>query len=154
MFHCNSIERHLDMDRCRKYFDCGHGDGGQQRPGYILLERGDAEVGAKPNLVVKPLTAGEGLFPTSPHFFKKEKAMPELDVKATHKDFVTPFDAHEQVTRGPHTFSKDEGYKANPDFEASEFPKAVDHVEGNEGQLEPVIARDEDHESELREGAK
>ncbi len=37
--------------------------------------------------------------------------MPELDGKATHKDFVTPFDAHEKVVRGPHTHSVKEGYQ-------------------------------------------
>jgi hypothetical protein len=70
----------------------------------------------------------------------------KLDGTETPKP--TPFDAHEQATRVPHTFSKEEGYKADPEFKASEYPKAIAH---DEETGEPVIAKDEDHEAELLE---
>jgi hypothetical protein len=65
----------------------------------------------------------------------------------------TPFDAHEKVVRAPHTFvpvanasveaHDAAGYKADPDFEASEYPKAIDHdpVTG-----EPVIINSKEEE--------
>jgi hypothetical protein len=75
----------------------------------------------------------------------------KLDGTETPKP--TPFDAHEQVVRGPHTFVpvKDAsveaheaaGYKADPDFESSEYPKAIAH---NEANTEPVIANSEEEE--------
>lgn len=46
----------------------------------------------------------------------------------------TAFDAHEQVVRQPHTHSLEDGYQPDTEFEATEYPKAVDHVEG-----EPVV---------------
>lgn len=80
--------------------------------------------------------------------------MSKLDGTETLKP--TPFDAHEQVVRQPHTFvpvknasveaHEAAGYQADPDFEASEYPKAVDHREDGE----PVVARDADHEAELK----
>jgi hypothetical protein len=60
--------------------------------------------------------------------------MPELDGTATHKDFVTPFDAHDKVLR-------DSG-----DYEYQEYPKAIAH---NEDNTEPVVAYDRKHEAEL-----
>ena len=50
--------------------------------------------------------------------------MPKLDGTETHKNFLTPFDAHEQAVRGPHEFvpvknasveaHEASGYKAKP----------------------------------------
>ena len=91
----------------------------------------------------------------------------KLDGTETPKP--TPFDATEQVVRGPHTFvpvanasveaHEAAGYKADPDFEPAEYPKAVDHVnvggfmtvtgETVGGHLEPVIANSADHEAAL-----
>ena len=63
--------------------------------------------------------------------------MAELDGKAKHSEFITPFDAHDKVVR-------DSGA-----YEHQEYPKAVAH---NESNTEPVIANDADHEAELAEG--
>ena len=59
--------------------------------------------------------------------------MPKLDGTETHKDLLTPFDAHEQVTRGTHTHGPD-GYQPAK-HEHREFPKAIDHDENGE----PII---------------
>lgn len=56
----------------------------------------------------------------------------------------TPFDAHEQIVRGPHEHTKD-GYVAK-EAEFAEYPKAVAH-DPETGA--PVIAKDADHEAEL-----
>lgn len=68
----------------------------------------------------------------------------------TEKITATPFDAHEQVARASHEHTAD-GLVAK-EYEHQEYPKAVDHVEGKDGQLEPVVAKDADHEAELLEG--
>ena len=83
----------------------------------------------------------------------------KLDGTETPKP--TPFDATEQVVRGPHTFvpvanasveaHEAAGYKADPDFEPSDYPKAVAH---NENNTEPIIATSADHEAELAEKAE
>lgn len=68
-----------------------------------------------------------------------------LDGTATHADSLTPFNAHEQATRGTHVPTAIDG----PDLSAGEqYPKAVDHVE-IDGHLEPVIANDAKHEKQL-----
>ena len=57
--------------------------------------------------------------------------MPELDGKAKHHEFLTPYDAHDKVLRAP-----------IPDYVHQEYPKAVDHVQKEnapEGHYEPVI---------------
>lgn len=82
--------------------------------------------------------------------------MAELDGKATHKDFITPFDAHEQVVREQHEFKDGAYVKADPvhtlgengPVPLHEYPKAVAHDEKGE----PVIAKDVDHEAELTKG--
>lgn len=61
---------------------------------------------------------------------------PELDGTAGHKDFVTPYDAHDTVLRD------------SSDYQHQEYPKAVAHDEKGE----PVIANDADHEAELAQG--
>lgn len=78
----------------------------------------------------------------------------KLDGTETPKP--TPFDAHEQVVRNTHSFSKEEGYvKADPTHTTDEkgepvalheYPKAIAHDEENK---EPVVAKDADHEAEL-----
>ncbi len=58
--------------------------------------------------------------------------MPKLDGKDEIKP--TAFDAHEQVTRGHHTHSAEEGYQP-AEYEHSEYPKHVgDVVVANEGE--------------------
>lgn len=68
--------------------------------------------------------------------------MPELDGKATHEDFITPFDAHDKVVR-------DSG-----DYEHQEYPKAVDHVQkpgAPEGHFEPILQNEPAEEEEEEE---
>jgi len=70
----------------------------------------------------------------------------------------TPFDAHEQVVRAPHTHEapanasaeahEASGYKP-ADYEHQEYPKAVAH---DKETGDPVIAKDEAHEAELLAG--
>lgn len=67
----------------------------------------------------------------------------KLDGSETPKP--TPFDAHEQVVRSSHEHGAD-GYVA-AEYTHQEFPKAVAHTEAGE----PIIAKDADHEDELRE---
>ena len=71
--------------------------------------------------------------------------MPNLD----GKDPVTPtpFDAHEQATRGTHVPTEIDS--PDPDLsKIQEYPKAVDHVDHPSGVgKEPVIALDRDHEA-------
>lgn len=87
---------------------------------------------------------------------------PKLD--GTDKITPTPFDAHEQVVRSQHDYSKESGYTpAEPvaliqgekaGIAKNEYPKAVDHVDkadAPEGHKEPVIATDEDHEEKLED---
>jgi hypothetical protein len=62
--------------------------------------------------------------------------MPKLDGTETIKP--TPFDAHDTVLR------------AGNESEHKEHPKAIDHVAMPDGHLEPVVARDADHEAELK----
>ena len=57
----------------------------------------------------------------------------------------TPFDAHEQVVRSHHAHGKD-GY-VGKNYKHQEYPKAVAHTEAGE----PVVAKDANHEDELRE---
>jgi hypothetical protein len=81
--------------------------------------------------------------------------MPNLDGTETLKP--TPFDAHEQVVRGPHAFDKDNGYvTTDPVHDEDgeplhEFPKAVAH---DPETGEPVVAKDAAHEAELLKGDK
>lgn len=68
-----------------------------------------------------------------------------LDGSLTHAEALTPFDAHEQATRGTHVPTAVD----SADLPAGEqYPKAVDHVEVD-GHLEPVVAKDAKHEKEL-----
>ena len=65
----------------------------------------------------------------------------------------TPFDAHEQAVRGTHVETTENSPDKNPKT-VQEFPKAVDHVQKPDapaGHLEPVIAKDADHEDALAE---
>lgn len=59
----------------------------------------------------------------------------KLDGTETHKDMLTPFDAHEQVTRVYHTHSAEEGYQPAK-YEHQEYPKAIDH---DDETGEPII---------------
>jgi hypothetical protein len=56
-----------------------------------------------------------------------------------------PFDAHEQLVRNPHTYSREEGYTSAP-ATAEEYPKAVAH---DPDTGEPTIALNADHEDEI-----
>lgn len=56
-----------------------------------------------------------------------------LDGSASHKDLLTPYDAHEQAAR------------SSDGYEHQEFPKAIAHTEDGA----PVIAKDAKHEAEL-----
>ena len=58
----------------------------------------------------------------------------------------TPFDAHEQATRGTHVPTNAD--QAEPHAgNGEEYPKAVDHVEGSEpGHKEPVIVKSAEEE--------
>ena len=62
-----------------------------------------------------------------------------------------PFDAHEQIVRGPHTHSQAEGYKALDEDAAedaiTEFPKAVTIGEGEEAKT--VVVKDAKEEAAL-----
>lgn len=72
--------------------------------------------------------------------------MPNLDGK--DKIAATPFDAHEQATRGRHVPTKVDGPDINPKT-VREFPKAVDHVDkpnAPEGHKEPVVATNAEEE--------
>ena len=55
-----------------------------------------------------------------------------------------PFDAHEQIVRGPHTHSLEDGYQpAEAADEPEQYPKAVDHVDHPSGVgQEPVVVND------------
>jgi hypothetical protein len=76
--------------------------------------------------------------------------MADLDGKTPVKP--TPFDAHEQATRGEHIPTELDSPDKDPKT-IVEFPKAVDHVQkadAPEGHLEPVIATSPEHEAELK----
>lgn len=78
--------------------------------------------------------------------------MPELDGKATHKDFLTPFDAHERATRTEHVPT---GPDSPDKVDVQEYPKAVVSLDEDGKPLaDPVVARDADHEAELAEKAE
>jgi hypothetical protein len=55
----------------------------------------------------------------------------------------TPFDAHEQVVRGPHTHSNAEGYQTT-EAVAAEYPKAVAH---DKETGEPVVVKNAEEEA-------
>jgi hypothetical protein len=60
----------------------------------------------------------------------------------------TPFDAHEQATRGTHVPTQLDSPDKDP-ATVVEFPKAVDHVEKNgapKGHLEPVVVNNAEEE--------
>lgn len=77
-----------------------------------------------------------------------ERKEVKLDGTATHKDLVTPFDAHEQRTRGTHVPSGPE----SPDItDVQQYPKAIAH---DPKTGEPVIAKDADHEAALKAKAE
>lgn len=66
------------------------------------------------------------------------------DIKAT------PFDAHEQATRGEHVPTEIDS--PDPDLsKIREFPKAVAH---DEVTGEPVIAKNAKHEAQLKAAAE
>ena len=73
-----------------------------------------------------------------------EQTKQNLDGKTPVKP--TPFDAHEQATRGEHLPTQAD--QAEPHAgEGKQYPKAVDHVQGSEpGQLEPVIVKSAEEE--------
>jgi hypothetical protein len=65
--------------------------------------------------------------------------MAELDGKTVVKP--TPFDAHEQATRGVHVPTALDSPDKEP-ATVQEFPKAVDHVDHPSGiGLEPVVVK-------------
>jgi hypothetical protein len=78
--------------------------------------------------------------------------MPNLD----GKDPITPtpFDAHEQATRGTHVPTTADGPDPKP---GAEFPKAVDHVDHPDpvaaaaGQKEPIVVNDAQEEEEYED---
>lgn len=62
----------------------------------------------------------------------------------------TPFDAHEQATRGTHVPTAVDSPDPDPET-VQEFPKAVDHVDkpgAPEGHKEPVLAKSAEEEHE------
>lgn len=69
-----------------------------------------------------------------------------LDGTATHKDLIVPFDAHDQTIRGVHTPTGRDTPDIHKD-DVEEFPKAIAH---DEKTGEPVIAKNAEHEAELR----
>ena len=73
----------------------------------------------------------------------------ELDGKGQIKP--TPFDAHEQATRGTHVPTT----KDSPDLDpkkVAEYPKAVDHVDHPSGVgKRPVIVKNAQEEREYKE---
>jgi len=75
--------------------------------------------------------------------------MANLDGKELPKP--TPFDAHEQATRGTHVETKANSPDKDPKT-IDEYPKAVDHVEHPSGVgFEPVIANSAEEEKALAE---
>lgn len=64
----------------------------------------------------------------------------ELDGKGIIKP--TPFDAHEQATRGVHVPTELDSPDKDP-ATVQEFPKAVDHVDHPSGVgLQPIVVKD------------
>lgn len=74
----------------------------------------------------------------------------ELDGKGNIK--ATPFDAHEQATRGTHVPTDLDSPDKDPDTVA-EFPKAVDHVDHpyTPGHKEPVVVNSAEEEEAYHE---
>lgn len=71
-----------------------------------------------------------------------------LDGKTPVK--ATPFDAHEQATRGTHVPTTVDSPDPDP-ASVQEFPKAVDHVDkpgAPEGHKEPVLVKSAEEEQE------
>lgn len=95
-----------------------------------------------------------GEFPRQLNFKGDEMVDIKFDGSATHEDFVTPFDAHEQLVNGEHVPTT----VNSPDkTNVVEFPKAVDHIQKEgapKGHMEPVIAKNAEHEKELLEAMK
>lgn len=69
-----------------------------------------------------------------------------LDGTADHKQLVTPFDAHEQQTRGEHIPTGLDTPDVHPD-DVEEYPKAIAH---DEKTGEPLIATSPEHEKQLK----
>jgi hypothetical protein len=66
-----------------------------------------------------------------------------LDGKTPVK--ATPFDAHEQATRGEHQDATEDQHPG----QGQQYPKAVDHVDGSEpGHKEPVLVNSAKEEKE------
>jgi hypothetical protein len=82
--------------------------------------------------------------------------MAPLDGKEAVK--ATPFDAHEQATRGTHVPTTADG--PEPEVTGDEYPKAVDHVDHPSGVgLQPVLVNSAEeeaayHEAKADEAAK
>ena len=65
----------------------------------------------------------------------------------------TPFDAHEQASRGQHVPSGPNSPDKNPRT-VQEFPKAVDHVDKDgapEGHKEPIVVKSSAEEKAYQE---
>jgi hypothetical protein len=56
----------------------------------------------------------------SAHSSHKQKEIPMANLDGTDKIVPTPYDAHEQVVRGPHTHSADEGYQPAGEYKPEE----------------------------------
>jgi len=70
--------------------------------------------------------------------------VPTFNLDGTDRIRPTPFDAHEQIVRGPHTHSLDGGYRTAgvaEEYVPQEFPKVVDV---NEETGEPVLTHGPD----------
>lgn len=72
--------------------------------------------------------------------------MANLD--GTDKIVATPFDAHEQATRGEYVPSELDSPDPDP-ATIQEFPKAVDHVDHpyTPGHKEPIVVNSADEEA-------
>lgn len=73
-----------------------------------------------------------------------------LDGSASHKDLLTPFDAHEQASRGVHVPTDIDSPDRDPAL-VQEYPKHVTVGEGDDKRV--VTANDAEHEAALKAGA-
>lgn len=80
--------------------------------------------------------------------------MPDLDGTDVIKP--TPFDAHEQATRGTHVPTEIDGPDVDPKS-VQQYPKAVDHVDHPDpvaaaaGHKEPVVVNSAEEEKAYNE---
>ena len=74
----------------------------------------------------------------------------KLDGSETAKDLLTPFDAHDQRVRGTHVPTTKDSPDPDP-ATIQEYPKAIAH---DEDTGEPVIAKNAEHEAQLKKAAQ